>query len=185
MNLIKFKTIEYVVNTIGNTQKFGLDSMIAIMSFIVSVFALYTTRKIYRVDETKNLYKEVFEDDLLKQFPEKIYHLLEECSYDNYDDCIDSLSQVKEKLYFFQLYNPSLYMELKNDIIAINENIELLMQNCNALDEFSYYKSCVQYKVHKFYNSVYQLSFIKILYYDFLNKHSLRKEKKKMEKLIR
>lgn len=76
-------------------------------------------------------------------------------------------------------------MELKNDIIAINENIELLMQNCNAPDELSYYKSCVQYKVHKFYNSVYQLSFMKILYYDFLNKHSLRKEKKKMEKSIR
>ncbi len=70
-------------------------------------------------------------------------------------------------------------MELKNDIIAINENIELLMQNCNAPDEFSYYKSCVQYKVHKFYHSVYQLSFIKILYYDILNEHSLRKEKKK------
>jgi hypothetical protein len=53
MNLIKFKTIEYVVYTIGNTQKFGLDSMIAIMSFIVSVFALYTTRKIYRVLQEK------------------------------------------------------------------------------------------------------------------------------------
>ena len=100
MDFIKFKMIEYVVNATGNTQKFGLDTMIAIMSFIVSVFALYTTKKIYIVDETKNLYKEVFEDDLLKQFPEKIYHLLEECSYDNYYDCIDSLSKVKEKLYF-------------------------------------------------------------------------------------
>lgn len=179
MDFIKFKMIEYVVNATGNTQKFGLDTMIAIMSFIVSVFALYTTKKIYRVDETKNLYKEVFEDDLLKQFPEKIYHLLEECSYDNYYDCIDSLSKVKEKLYFFQLYNPSLYMELKNDIIGINENIELLMQNRDVSDKLSYYKSCVQYKVHEFYHSVYQLSFIKILCYDILNEHSLRKEKKK------
>lgn len=44
MDFIKFKMIEYVVNATGNTQKFGLDSMIAIMSFIVSVFALYTTK---------------------------------------------------------------------------------------------------------------------------------------------
>ena len=42
MDFIKFKMIEYAVNATGNTQKFGLDTMIAIMSFIVSVFALYT-----------------------------------------------------------------------------------------------------------------------------------------------
>ena len=44
MDFIKFKMIEYVVNATGNSQKFGLDTMIAIMSFIVSVFALYTTK---------------------------------------------------------------------------------------------------------------------------------------------
>lgn len=53
MDFIKFKMIEYVVNATGNTQKFGLDTMIAIMSFIVSVFALYTTKKFIELMKRK------------------------------------------------------------------------------------------------------------------------------------
>lgn len=185
MNLILFKVVENVANTAENIPKFDLEVIISFMSFIVSVIALYTSKKVYRVAETKKLYKDVFEDNLLKQFPGKIYQLLEDCSYENYSDCIDSLTEVKEKIYFFQLYNPALYKELKKEIIEINEYIELLMQNSNESSDLSYYKSCIQYSVHKFYRSVYQLSFLKILMYDFLNKNSLRKEKRKIKKSTR
>ncbi|MGJ0961067.1 hypothetical protein ACR75P_05150 [Faecalicoccus pleomorphus] len=159
----------------------GLKDYVSVLSLLLSFLALYNTRKVYKIGNIRGLYKELFEDKLLKELPQMIYNFLDDLSEDNYQSCIDSILEVKNKIYFFKFYNSTLYEELKYKIVIINEDIENLMQYNESISKAILYRESIEYHFREFYTLVYQIPFFKLCYFEILNKLNTHKIKKKIK----
>lgn len=181
MSLMLSAGSKEIESSVSFLSSLGLNEYVSVLSLMLSFFALYNTRKVYKIGNIRGLYKELFEDKLLKELPRVIYKFLDDLSEDNYQSCVDSILDVKDKIYFFKFYNNTLYEVLKQKIVIINEDIENLMQYNELISEAILYRNNIEYHFREFYTLVYQISFFKLCYYEVLNKLNMHKIKKRIK----
>lgn len=141
-----------------------ISIIIAGIALIISLFGIYHDSAYHNLDEIKEYYKSSCEQEILVEFPTALYDFFMEPTDKNYQMCYENIINLTRRLYFFHLYTPRLYDELKEIIMAIDDGlINYIIIEDNS--ERNNLQKKIETNAYNLYHLIFDLSYLDLMKY--------------------
>lgn len=131
-----------------------LSILAIIISIVVGISEWISNKKITEKTLNQSFFIEILLDDITKKFPQK----LKEIEFgapdisDKCDECSEVICGMIDSILFYKFFENKFYKELTESLVEIETCIFDLADSNISREQFDFYYSRMESKIHTFYN---------------------------------